>query len=178
MTYRAFSNYVGGVASGLTHVGFAVNGTGSMLAEALDHVTPNGGILLNPYPGIPGQQRDFWMSPDISSRTKIWIAHPNGTAGGGNLQPLPAGVSPKLDTPLGGIGFWGISLSGGADYDQHYVRLCNWAYQQVVGTYGSFTTGTAARSWVRSNGYWDNYGGSGTCNDNVSFALSPPNGVT
>ncbi len=146
-----------------------------MLTESVDH-TINAGLRFPITTINEGQRHDWWMSPLIDNRLRVWIAHPNGTPSGSNNQPLPEGVTAYYDTPLGGIGFWGSPVIGD-NYDQAYIDLCNWAYLQVEGTPGTFTTGTAGRSWVRSNGFWDNYGGVSTCNNNPAFALSPPNGI-
>ena len=172
--YRAFSLYRGAVPSGATLVGFAYNGTGAVITESTDHAI-NAGFLNPSSTPVAGQRSDVWMSPDIDRRDKLWIMHNNGSAGGANnFQPLPAGVTAFYDSPLGGIGFWGSPVIEG-DVNNAYINLCNWAYLQVVGTPGTFTTGTAGRSWVRDNGFWDNYGGAGTCNLNAAFVLSPPN---
>lgn len=154
---RCFALYRGSPASGAT----VANG-GENLLVANSRNPQNS----NDFSGNPGVAR-WWASPDES--THLYVAHPVGTVVGDNNQPVPAGVTLFApDTPLAGVGFWGVPATAG-NLDVQYDKLLRYVYQKVTSTPAPQVWSVYdMRVWVASEGLWDN-----GCYDNI-YAYTPP----
>jgi hypothetical protein len=106
----------------------------------------------------------WWGGPNETGavEVRLFIAHPvpfDGNTSNPNTQPVPAGVTPTPDGPEGGVGFWGAPTAVDPNNSTDYINIGNNAWKVVNGTPGVFTTDSQVRTWVKSQGYWDNYTG-------------------
>lgn len=110
----------------------------------------------------------WWDGPSevIGQEARLFIAHPvpfDGNPGNPNTQDIPGGVNPNPDNPDAGVGFWGSPSATNPNDTSKYIAIGNSAYRVFTGAPGVFTTDVQVRSWVKAQGFWDNYTG-GTVN--------------
>jgi hypothetical protein len=114
---------------------FAYNNTGSPIAG-----TEQVGSLAVGYPSGGFSGFEWWNGPDENLGYVIACSVP------GDTQPTPvAGVDAS-------VGFF----RSGALTESSFISLAN----VIAGPSGPFASGSTAKTWLNSNGYWTSYAGS------------------
>jgi hypothetical protein len=101
------------------------------------------GVTASGYNSGVGGVR-WWNGPDESLGYVIAHEVPLGN------QPF----NPAIGATSAYVGFWRSS----ALTENSFVDLSNWVNLRAGGT-GGFSTGSQAKVWLNSNGYWTSYGG-------------------